>query len=80
MKFTLSWLKEHLDTNASVEEIAETLTKIGLEVEEVFNPASKLQFLCSTHYPQPAESFFPCSLILTAPPDNFLLFFLFFLK
>lgn len=35
MKFTLSWLKEHLDTNASVEEIAETLTKIGLEVEEV---------------------------------------------
>ena len=26
------------------------------------------------------ESFFPCSLILTAPPDNFLLFFLFFLK
>ena len=42
MKFTLSWLKEHLDTNASVEEIAETLTKIGLEVEEVFNPASKL--------------------------------------
>ena len=43
MKFTLSWLKEHLDTQASVDEIAETLTKIGLEVEEVFNPASKLQ-------------------------------------
>ena len=43
MKFTLSWLKEHLDTNASVDEIAETLTKIGLEVEEVFNPASKLK-------------------------------------
>lgn len=42
MKFTLSWLKEHLDTTASVDEIAETLTKIGLEVEEVFNPASKL--------------------------------------
>ena len=43
MKFTLSWLKEHLDTQASVDEIAETLTKIGLEVEEVFNPASKLK-------------------------------------
>lgn len=43
MKFTLSWLKEHLDTSASVDEIAETLTKIGLEVEEVFNPASKLK-------------------------------------
>ena len=43
MKFTLSWLKEHLDTEASVDEIAETLTKIGLEVEEVFNPASNLK-------------------------------------
>ena len=38
MKFTLSWLKEHLDTDASVEKIAETLTQIGLEVEEVINP------------------------------------------
>lgn len=43
MKFTISWLKEHLDTTASVEEIAETLTKIGLEVEEVFNPAKGLE-------------------------------------
>lgn len=43
MKFTLSWLKEHFDTQASVDEIAETLTKIGLEVEEVFNPASQLK-------------------------------------
>ncbi len=34
MKFTLSWLKDHLDTKAKVEEIAETLTRIGLEVEE----------------------------------------------
>ena len=42
MKFTLSWLKEHLDTTATVDEIAETLTQIGLEVEEVFNPASRL--------------------------------------
>ena len=42
MKFTLSWLKEHLDTKASVEEIAETLTRIGLEVEEVFDPATSL--------------------------------------
>ncbi len=37
MKFTLSWLKEHLDTKASVAEIADTLTRIGLEVEEVFD-------------------------------------------
>lgn len=42
MKFTLSWLKEHLDTTASVDEIADTLTKIGLEVEEVINPARSL--------------------------------------
>ncbi|WP_141701670.1 YtpR family tRNA-binding protein, partial [Methyloceanibacter marginalis] len=43
MKFTRSWLKEHLDTEATVEEIAETLTRIGLEVEEVFDPASALK-------------------------------------
>src|ERR671926_60875 len=33
MKFTLSWLKDHLDTSASLDEIAATLTRIGLEVE-----------------------------------------------
>ena len=33
MKFTLSWLKDHLDTTASLDEIVETLTRIGLEVE-----------------------------------------------
>lgn len=43
MKFTLSWLKEHLDTTACVDEIAETLTKIGLEIEEVVNPAAALK-------------------------------------
>src|SRR4029079_10187434 len=42
MKFTLSWLKNHLDTRASVPEIADTLTRIGLEVEEVFDPATAL--------------------------------------
>ncbi len=42
MKFTLSWLKDHLDTTASVDEIAETLTDLGLEVEEVVNPADAL--------------------------------------
>ncbi len=43
MKFTLAWLKEHLDTEASVDEIADTLTRIGLEVEEVFDPATALK-------------------------------------
>ena len=42
MKFTLSWLKEHLETDASVDEIAETLTDLGLEVEEVVNPADRI--------------------------------------
>jgi len=35
MKFTLSWLKDHLDTDASLDQIVETLTMIGLEVESV---------------------------------------------
>ncbi|MEQ1890205.1 MAG: phenylalanine--tRNA ligase subunit beta [Alphaproteobacteria bacterium] len=35
MKFTLSWLREHLETNAGINEIAEKLTAIGLEVESV---------------------------------------------
>ncbi len=35
MKFTLSWLKDHLETDASLDEIVEALTMIGLEVEEV---------------------------------------------
>ncbi|KIC30939.1 phenylalanine--tRNA ligase subunit beta [Leisingera sp. ANG-M6] len=43
MKFTLSWLKDHLDTDASVEEITDALTDLGLEVEEVVNPADALK-------------------------------------
>ena len=41
MKFTLSWLKDHLDTEASLAEIVDTLTRIGLEVEGVEDPAAK---------------------------------------
>ena len=43
MKFTLSWLKTHLDTTATVDEIAETLTDLGLEVEGVTDPAARLK-------------------------------------
>ena len=43
MKLTLSWLKEHLDTSASLSEIVETLTRIGLEVEYVHDPAAQLK-------------------------------------
>lgn len=42
MKFTLSWLKDHLQTKASVDEIAVKLTDIGLEVESVTDPAKAL--------------------------------------
>ena len=43
MKFTLSWLKDHLETEATVDQIAEALTDLGLEVEEVVDPAAKLE-------------------------------------
>lgn len=42
MKFTLSWLKRHLDTDASVDDITYALTDLGLEVEGVENPAERL--------------------------------------
>ena len=41
MKFTLSWLKKHLDTDASLEEITTTLTALGLEVDGVDDPSEK---------------------------------------
>ena len=43
MKFTLSWLKRHLDTTASLIEISERLTMLGLEVESIDDPAARLQ-------------------------------------
>ncbi|WP_349957188.1 phenylalanine--tRNA ligase subunit beta [Rhizobium sp. ZPR3] len=45
MKFTLSWLKEHLETDASLDEICTRLTQIGLEVEEVDNKAAFKPFV-----------------------------------
>jgi phenylalanyl-tRNA synthetase beta chain len=42
MKFTLSWLKEHLETDASLHEIADKLTMVGLEVERIEDKASTL--------------------------------------
>jgi phenylalanyl-tRNA synthetase beta chain len=42
MKFTIGWLKDHLETDASVSQIAETLTALGLEVEEVQDPGALL--------------------------------------
>lgn len=49
MKFTLDWLKEHLDTNATADEIGKALTMIGLEVEEIVDPAEKLRPFVVAH-------------------------------
>tara|TARA_R110002124_G_scaffold287216_2_gene471654 strand:- start:76843 stop:79260 length:2418 start_codon:yes stop_codon:yes gene_type:complete len=42
MKFTVSWLKDHLETQASVKEITDKLTSIGLELEGIEDPAAAL--------------------------------------
>ncbi|OCI91855.1 phenylalanine--tRNA ligase subunit beta [Rhizobium sp. AC27/96] len=57
MKFTLSWLKEHLDTDAKLDEICTRLTQIGLEVEDVddkaaFKPFVIAKVLSAEKHPQ----------------------------
>lgn len=42
MKFSLSWLKYYLETDATIEQVADCLNRIGLEVEGIENPADKL--------------------------------------
>ncbi|MDA0902047.1 MAG: phenylalanine--tRNA ligase subunit beta [Proteobacteria bacterium] len=49
MKFTLSWLKEYLQTDAGIEEICHKLTDIGLEVESVEDQAQSLSFFSIAH-------------------------------
>ena len=43
MKFSITWLKDHLETNASLQEILDCLNAIGLEVEGVEDPADLLK-------------------------------------
>ncbi len=43
MKFSLSWLKAHLDTDATIQDVADVLNRIGLEVEGIENPADRLK-------------------------------------
>ena len=43
MKLSLTWLKKYLETNATPNEIADKLTSIGLEVEEIINPTEQLK-------------------------------------
>src|SRR6218665_3157310 len=49
MKFTLDWLKEHLDTDASPAEIGETLTKVGLELEGMEDQGKALSAFVTAH-------------------------------
>ena len=49
MKFTLSWLKDHLETTAGLDEITAKLTALGLEVESVQNPARGLEDFVVAH-------------------------------
>ncbi len=42
MKFSITWLKDHLETEATLQEITDTLTAIGLEIEGVEDPAQRL--------------------------------------
>ena len=43
MKFTLSWLREHLDTNADIKVVESTLTNIGLEAESIEDRTEELK-------------------------------------
>lgn len=43
MKFSLSWLKVHLDTDATIQDVADVLNRIGLEVEGIENSAERLK-------------------------------------
>lgn len=58
MKFTLSWLKEHLETDADVPKVSEALTRIGLEVEAIEDPSARLvdftiaEVLTAARHPQ----------------------------
>ncbi|MEQ8445488.1 MAG: phenylalanine--tRNA ligase subunit beta [Pelagibacterium sp.] len=49
MKFTLSWLKDHLETTAPNAEIIDTLTMVGLEVEEVTDAGARLKDFVTAH-------------------------------
>ena len=43
MKLTLNWLKQHIETGANVNELCDKLTAIGLEIEDLIDPAAALK-------------------------------------
>jgi len=54
MKFTYAWLKEHLDTDLTLDQLDEAMTMAGLEIEDIENPAAKLEAF-STAYVKDAQ-------------------------
>ena len=49
MKFSMKWLEQELETNASPREIADKLTMIGLELENLDDPADRLKEFVVAH-------------------------------
>ena len=49
MKFTVSWLKDHLETDADLGTLLDRLTMVGLEVEKVTNRAQGLETFIVGH-------------------------------
>ena len=66
MKFTLSWLHEHLSTNASVQQVVDAMTMAGLEVEGVEDPAAKLAKFTVAKVVEASKKLFPI-LVVGAP-------------
>ena len=49
MKFTQSWLSDHLDTDLTLDQLDEAMTMAGLEIEDIDNPAQKLAEFSVAH-------------------------------
>ena len=61
MKFTLSWLKDYLDTTATLDEICEGLIGVGLEVEEVTDKTRLLAAFTVAYVSRPRSTPMPTS-------------------
>jgi phenylalanyl-tRNA synthetase beta chain len=55
MKFTFGWLKEHLDTKASLDDVVERLTMTGLEIDKVHVRAKDLEGFVVGHAVRPTQ-------------------------
>src|SRR3546814_17122711 len=74
MKFTLSWLKDHLDTDAGLDAIVETLIAIGLEVDSIDDPGAKLAAFRVAHVIAAPDNFRPSSALFHSAASRLPLF------